>query len=366
MKAAQLLLGFAVTAAYWPGIAGAAVTPKWTAVACATVFVLAGVRIEWTARHAIAFVFVGWFALSALWSPSPLDAVDVLGRCVMFAAVYALGAQIDDLRRVMTGAAIGIGISSAIAIAQWFGADLLPSYNGEPAGLFYNKNSLAEAAALLLVYVTAKRMWWLVAPLAPALLLTSARGALLAVAVAGLLAFWRRSPWLAYVGFLSILPVAFWLVQSHGMSSVNERLAIWEDTAAHLTLFGHGAGSFVALFPGIAKNFVMTTRPIHPHNELLWVTFEAGFIGAALMIAMFSGLLCGPLNAERLVLIAILVEGCFAFPFQNAATGFIGLLVAGRLGADRLSLHDALVRGGNSLRARMAPRTRHRRGPART
>jgi hypothetical protein len=363
MKAAEFLLGFAVTAAYWPGIAGAAVAPKWAAVACASVLVLTGVKIAWTSRHIIALAFLGWFALTAFWSPYPLDAIDVLTRFTMLAAVYILGAQLIDLRSVMTGAMLGIGVSSLIAIAQWFGFDALPSYNGMPSGLFYNNNSLAEVAALLLVYAAAQRIWWLMVPLLPALVIPHARGAALAVGITTLIACWRRSPWLAYLVFLLMIPVAFWLIESRGLSSSYERIAIWRDTAAHLTLFGHGAGSFVEMFPGIAKHFVMTTdRPIHPHNELLWVTFEAGFIGASLMLAMFAALLCGPLNAERLVLIAILVESCFAFPFQNAATGFIGVLVAGRLGADRLLLHDAMARRRKGIHAGLEPGTRSARG----
>lgn len=351
MNIASAAIGFAVMAAYWPGLAGAALAPRWAAIAGVTVLVAVGPRITFTARHTLCLVFAGWFALTFLWSPYQLDGVDVLARFALLAGIFLWAAQLDEIHSVMAGAAAGLGVSSAIAIAQSFGFDWLPTNSDHPAGLFFNKNSIGEAAALVLVYALATRTWWAAIVVLPGFIIADCRAAFVAAGASIVVMLMRKSGFLAALVAIALVPIIAWAIFRHDFGSLQDRLSIWRDTAAHLTLFGHGVGSFTEMFPQIAHyTSLAEARPVHPHSEYLWVAFETGFVGLALMLVMFGALLLVPMTAERLVLIAILVESSLAFPFQNPATAFVGLLMAGRLAADCLHLRDAAPRGRVALR----------------
>lgn len=344
-------LGFLVMTAYWPDISGAAVAPKWAVMVGALVLVLMGPAIRFTTGHLTALLFAWWCTTSMLWAGYPLDGIDALGRMVLLAGAFCLGAQLQSIRPVMIGSGLGLSVSSALAILQWYGITSIVDAPG-PAGLFLNKNFLAEAAALVIVYAVASRIWWLVLAMLPAVVLPQARGAWLAIAVCAVIMLWQRSRIATIIA--TALAIAFmgYAVLSVPLFSMTERMAIWQDTAANLSLFGYGIGGFVENFPLIAKQFAMvTSRPRQAHNEYLQVAFETGFVGLALMIPLLVTLLRGPATPVRLVLIAMLVEACFAFPFQMPATGFLGLLVAGHIAAGRISVFDAIAGGGVALLA---------------
>lgn len=356
------ILAFLVMLAYWPGISGAAVAPRWAVVAGCLLLVLVGPRLKLTTAHVSALLFAAWCAITLLWTNYPLDGVDALGRLILLAGAYCLGSQIADLRKVMIGAAIGLTVSSVVAIAQVYGIGLIEAPG--PAGLFWNKNYLAEAAALVLIWALASRCWWLIPGLLPAVYLPQARGAWLAIAVTAVLMLWRRSRIAALAGGALALVLIGYAVMSVSLASGTERMAIWSDTASHLSLFGYGIGGFVENFPHIANNFVMaTSRPGHAHNEYLQIAFETGLVGVALFSAFIGTLLRGELTPEKLVLIGLLVEAFLAFPFQLPATGFIGAVVAGRIAADRDHIRDAVAGRGVALFAwffgRSRPYRRH-------
>lgn len=353
-------LGFAVMTAYWPGISGATTTPRWTVIAIAVPLLLfCGDRIKVTAAHALGLLFVAWCTLSLTWSASPLDGIDALWQLLLLAGMFALGSDVADFRPVIVGAASGIGISSAVMVAQWLGWIDLPSYH-LPGGMFYNANYAAEAAALVAVACAAHRMWWGASMAAPSLILAGSRGALLAVFAAAAAWLWGRSRWAA-IGLLAIMIGASALLASPaGQQSIERRLAIWSDTARDLSIAGHGIGSFRTAFPAHAVKTDLThERPARAHNEPLDVAFETGLIGLALALT-FCATLVGPLNPERLVLIALAVECCFAFPLHMPATAFLGMLVAGHAAGRRRCLRSAIVGGRDRLRAWLDTRSRRR------
>lgn len=185
----ELLLAaycFLIGIAFWPGTAGAGIAPRWALVGVGVWLFVRPVQI--TAGHFVMVLLVGWGALSLTWSAFPLDGIDALARLIFLTGAFFVGSSLTSLRPVYLGFALALGVSSVIAIAQqffglnWFFQAVVP------AGLFINKNTMAEIAVLVLVAVTAERMWWAVPLILPAALLPLSRGALVALA-AGLITF---------------------------------------------------------------------------------------------------------------------------------------------------------------------------------
>lgn len=368
MNLAAGALSFLVMTVYWPGMSGAATAPRWAAMALAAITVLIGPRIRITTAHVAGLAFLAWSGLTLLWSDLPDDGIGALFRLLLLATAFALGSQLASIKPVMIGAALGLAVSSAISIAQWNGWEGLPYHGLPPSGLFYNKNYMAEVAALVTIWLVAERVWWAVPTLLPALILPMARGALIAVAFAGVVLLWRRSRAAAVAGTGVALVAIGYVLLSASFVSANERIAIWRDTFDHLSLFGFGIGSFAETFPTIAHHFqLLTERPAQAHNDFLQVWFETGAVGFAIFIAFIVATMRVPFTAGHLVLAGILIEACFAFPFQMPATAFIGLLVAGHLARDGAGVGDAIARCRTSLHARLSGRARHQRGsrPAR-
>jgi hypothetical protein len=357
---APFLLGFAVMAAYWPGIAGAATTPRWIVIGVGAwlLFFFAD-RVTMTLAHVLGLVFLGWCVLTLSWSVDFGGGIGELLHLIALAGAFALASTMQSLRPVLAGASMGLAISSAIVIAQWLGwnPESLPSYWSErPAALFVNANYLGEAAGLVIVGCMGYRLWTGAIIVAPSLLLSGARGAVIAVGMAAAAWIWTlRSRWHA-VGALSMVAALLLgsIVGDRG-GGVSHRLAIWSDSARSITMAGHGLGSFWEMFPRVATSTDLSKeRPERAHNELLDAAFEVGVIGAIILLG-FAASLSGPFTAARFVLVAIAVEAVFAFPFHMPATAFMGALVAGHCARDRHNIRAALGTGRVRLREGLEP-----------
>ncbi len=345
-------LGFLVSSLYWPGIAGAASTPRWAALFIIVPLLLTDRRPA--APHWAMVAFVAIAAASLFWTPAPIDGIGELFVFVMGAALLFLGSQTDDLRPFFIGCVAGLGISSVVCIAQALGWHPMAERAVAPApfGLFVNGNYLAEAAALVLVAAVAERMWWAIPVLAPSLILPHARGAALAVAVAAVAYFWNKSRAVSVALCLSIVLISVWVVQ-HMDSAASERLTIWQSTMTGLTFWGHGIGSFWSVYPTFDQGAIIDSMPAHPHNEFLHIAFELGVPGV-LAALVFCLMMAGPIDTPRLVLVALLVEACLAFPLHLPATAAIGFIAAGHAVRSRYLLRDSLMRGRGIIPTRVA------------
>ena len=212
---------------------------------------------------------------------------------------------------------------AAVAVLQLAGWIHWPSIN-VPSGLFINKNFMAEAAAVVLIWLIAERIWWLAALVTPALALAGARGALLALGI-GLALELRRHPSWLMGGLLVADMVLFGMgMATHSSATTTERFDIWQESADSLGFFGSGIGSYGFMpHQTHADGF-----SLHAHNDYLELVYELGMIGLG-FLALFIRELWGPLNSARLVLIVFAVEACFAFPSHLPATLAIAALVAG-------------------------------------
>ena len=333
---------FALTAAYWPGIAGVATTPRWIVGALLTIPFFFTPKTKLTEAHWAGLVLIAWLVLTIAWSESRLDSADAAIKLAIVATAFAFGSLLTNLRPVMIGAGLGLSLSSVITILQAFGWNGIESY-GYPGGLFYNSDRLAGCAALVLVGCVSLRLWWTLPLILPSLALSESRASWIAAAVALALLrlpqvsrrWYRVAVWLAAGACLvTMLLRAF-------DASTNERLALWHDTVNALTLYGHGLGSFRESFPSHAQWFdIAASRPDHPHNEFLSVAYDGGF-GAVVLLGLLGVLVWRASDhPSRAVLTCLGVLAMFAMPFHDPATVLLGSLCAGFLAG-----HGDRVRG---------------------
>lgn len=374
-------IGFALMVAYWPSFSGLATTPRWdVAVVMAAVLMFAP-PARMTPTHWAGLALILWLILSLTWSDGQPYGVDASWKLLAIVAAFALGATITDLTPLIAGAAVGLALSSAIAIAQWFGWHGIESA-ASPAGLFWNGNRLAEVAVLVFAAALALRMWWALPGLVPAIVIPYDRAAWLAASIVAAVWIWRRigkferfvtaisAAWLV-IG-LALVATA-WRTEQFGLNGIAERIELWRFTLANLSWLGHGLGSFSADAPLFAWHGAITSRATHPHNEWLWLAYEGGlpaiglFGGFAVLLARaavhagrasgsapgsvgISGCLSRCAGEGGLVLIAIALIACVAMPFHDPATVLFAAAVAGHVAGAGGGVRDAADLGGSLLR----------------
>jgi hypothetical protein len=319
-------------------------SPKWAALSC-----LAPALLLWrdrpfpfTRAHLFGGILILWAALSVAWSEAPLYSLNGLWQTVTLPAVcFCLGSQTPQLRPLFIGAGLGMVVSSAVSVGQLAGWVDWQTIN-IPSGLFLNKNFMAEAAALVLIWLVAERVWWLVLLVIPAIALTDARGALLALGMGLLLLFLRR-PSLPVGGLLAgTVGLFVHAMLTHGPATMAERVDIWGDAADGITVIGNGIGSFGAGAHKLQPDGI----PLHAHNEALELVWDLGLVGLGLAV-LFVRELFGPLNSTRLVLVAAAVEACFAFPLHLPVTLALAAVAAGHAVRDRAVVRDGTYRRRN-------------------
>lgn len=332
-------LGFMVAVAYWPGLDGAALTPRWAvlAVMLPILLMLVGTR-RLTSAHLIGIGLLVWATVSLLWAHSGYDGFGALLKLGILAQAFVLGARLDSLLPIWTGLAIGLVVNSAILLVT-----------PDNSGLFHNPNSLGELTALVVIALAVEGLWHWLPFLFPALWLPHSRAAWLAIAVVFAIALWGRCRLVATAIVLGILLCA--AIAWHfdlGTASVVQRFDIWRETSAATSMTGHGIGSFYGLYPYLTSTMdTLTERPEHVHNDAIEIAFELGWVGVGLAAAFV--VVCfrwqAFQTASGLVLAAFGVEAAFGFPLHLPATGFVALLCAGHLAARGPGLRHDIVDG---------------------
>lgn len=368
IDALRFLAAFAVMTAYWPGISGAGTSPRWALLAFLLAPILfVGPRIKITALHVIGMAFVAWAFLTVARSDVPLDAVDAGLKLVILACAFCVGGQIANPAPLYCGAALGMGISSIIAVAQisgyWQFADLPHAVS---AGLFVNRLMLAEAAALIGIALLASRMWCWLSLVLPALILPLERAPVLAFSIVGAVSLWKMSRLcsigLLVAGFGFVAAISLGLAPTQEitqgadrMASAMQRPAIWRTAIGALDAKGHGLGSFRAAAPQRLPGLTLD----HAHNEFIEMAFETGGVGAMLFAAFWLATLwAAPRSIEAAIVFVLLMEACFAFPFHEPITGAMGALCAGHCSRALPRAVDALAHRRALLRERLEQRRR--------
>lgn len=329
------LFGFVLSVLFIPGITGAATSPRWALVAC-LLPLLANGRSQFTIAHLLGLSFIGYSALSLLWTAGPFEGLDSFAKLIFIAVAFDYGSRLSNLRPLVIGLCLGMWVNSVVIFTGFPGVP----YSGEGTGLFVNPNSMGEIAGLVLVAAAVERLWWLIPGILPAFVMANCRGAFVAVGAAGFWFVWRKSR----IGALLLLmpiPALWWL--GGGFFSANMRLQMWTDILPHLTFFGHGLGSFYQLYPYYSSMDTLAIRPEHLHNDWLEYVFETG-AGTVFLFAFLWA-------CRSVTLLVLIVEACFGFPTHMAATAFLGAVVAGHDTRHRHSLRHDIAAWRISFRA---------------
>lgn len=342
----------AVTTAYWPFWHDGAISPKWC-VLSALPIVLFWIKPRLTIGHAAVLGFLIYAAVSAFWSVSPLDSVNTIIRLSLLATAFVIAAETSDMRLTYAAAAVGVSISGLLALAEVGLGMTVPEAN-HPAALFGNRNYMAEAAAICLVAAVGYRMWWAIPGTALALSLPMSRGAFAAVGVAALVTMWRSSRAAALVSLALCVVAGIGASQFvggfNGVASVGIRFAIWKTALENLTFFGHGIGSFQAMYVLLSDYAIIPSgRPENAHNEFINTAFEVGVPGLVCACAIFMAAWSGTLQTERGMLGAAAALCAFGFPIHLPAAGFLAAIVAGHLCGHGARVRSVIRDGGERL-----------------
>lgn len=336
---------------YVPGILGAATAGRWALLSVGVpVAVCLSAGVRFTRGHLLGLLLLAWAAVSLSWTASIYDGIHELWQWCLYGGLFCLAASAATLRPVYIGLGLGFAVNGALMIAQHTFGFIGIEQIVPPAGLFMNKNYVAEPAALVLVALVGHRLWWLAAAVLPAVVLGGSRGALVGIAAAAVVWLWPRSRAAAVVLTAAGVCACAALVSG---GSVAERFTIWRDTVDGLTWLGSGIGSFFTQYPMAASlKDLLISRPANAHNDFLEMAFEIGPAGLLMFVLLLSTALCAPRPIERAVLLAFIMEACFGFPLHNPVTGFIAALAAGHLCGARHGLCDDFARWRMALRAR--------------
>lgn len=336
-------LVFLVSILYVPGLPSGATIPRW-----GLLFIVAPVLWYFasstvTAAHAIGVLFLSWAAFSLLWTFNLYDGLQHLAQFVLLGLLFCIGASAVDMRKVYFAAGLGAAINSGFVIAQTFGSDIV-SQLVPPAGLFLNKNIGAEFVALAAVAALVERRGWLVAGSIPTLILCHSRGSLIALGTAAIVMIYRKNKAVAVAVFAACTGGVVYVWNT--TYTLEQRVQLWQDTAAGVTFWGRGIGSFWTTFPEHASRIdALASRANAAHNDMLQVLFELGVPGLCLLLAFIIVALRGPRNASYYVLVVFLVEGAVGFPLYMPATAMLAALACGHVCRDGFHLRSALDRG---------------------
>jgi hypothetical protein len=346
LRVGLFVLGLLASAAYLPRAIDATLALRWASLALTLPLLLLFLGDRVAPLPKLAFAALVAVVLSALWGPDLATGLDEVAHVVVIFAAFWLGASLITLVPVWAGVSLGVGVSALVALAQvaigldWF-AQAAP-----PAGLFGNRNFLAEAGMISLIALASMQppttawrapRWVLIGGALVAIALGGSKAVYGGLAVAA--AFWiaPRRPKLALATFVALGVLAVFMVLV-GSETATIRLEMWEEAITRATLFGNGLGAWASTYP-IAE---------HAHSEPLQAIYEFGILAilpVAVLIRAMGGWSGEP---EGYVVVALVAVSLFAFPLHLPLSAFVFALAAGHLDARRRRMVErALDRGAD-------------------
>lgn len=311
-------LGAVLPVCFIAGITGATIPTQLPLLSIVLGFVLWRRGIV-TTYHRLGIVFVAYACVATIWSPNPMFAVYGLWQVMVWGLAFWLGSTSPSLAPLWRGMAVGLGVSSMVAVAQSLGWQGIPSRDW-PAGLLYSGPLQGAMIALVMVATICDRAFLYIPAMLPGLLLSHSRGAALVLVVTTL----SRLHWGA--GVATVAAAATIGAVMLGPSDV-ERLQSWSVALHNITPFGLGTGSFEQVIYA-AQGVVV--HPEFVHNDYLQLAFEYG-VGAIPALAILVAALRCSYRRYWPVLVGFCTLGLFYFPLYCAPLAFIGAVAAGHV-----------------------------------
>ena len=319
---AHRLWGFAVAAAFVPGMYAAPFLPRWWAICLGLVFVprLDPRTIDERMLWAMGIIVL-WSALTLLWTPALFGGAFLLLGLVLFGAMAIASANLSSVQRDQILVAFGWGVvlSTAFGVAQQFGYQGLPQ-SFPPGGLFYNPEVFAETAAPIFVWALFSRRWALATCLGFGVAICHEHIATF-IAVIGLICFFvRPTKWQIALIALAILIGTISLATRPG--SADTRILYWGTAVRSFTFTGGGLGWWFQAHPFPFEEYV--------HSDLLQAGVEIGLAGLLWPVVFFFAWHRGAAGrAERALFLACVLECVVSFALHMPATLFLCGIAAG-------------------------------------
>lgn len=325
----MFLFGLLVAVCFVPGYVGAIIPAQWTIL---SILLPLGLwRSGVLGPSALAGCAVlAWSALSFLWAPNPYEAGFGLWLACLWALALWFGSTVHDFRPLWQGLAVGLWVSSAIAIAQALGyTPVLANTPEHSTGLFFNSALLGCVSTLVIIALATQHQWLYIPGILPALLLSGSRGAILVLALT-ILTRWLRVRYILCAMGLAALIIVLTL-DGLETDSDRTRLIIWGATMRQLSPFGSGIGSFSAFL------IHAPPRMLYPgwvHNDYLQLWFELG-IGAIGVYFLYALALTQRASPHWPIIFAFALFGLFFFPLWTPVPSFMACMAAGAMLRDR-------------------------------
>lgn len=321
-------LGLLLPISFVPGYTGASIATQWAVLSIVLPLGL-WVKGPITLSHWLFLLFAVWSVISLFETHTVNSSVFGLWLIFIWALSFHLGTVVKSLVPLWQGLAVGLSISTGVAVAQ--ALDYAPVLTNDPygyAGLLYNTTLQGICISLVLIALVVHRLWWYMPPLAIGLILSGSRGGFLLLGLA-LLAHFTRP--LVAVGALAIGCATFAATDLADIA----RLQIWGYTIRGLYFLGHGPGAFAEVF------FITPIKGVDQlvyagfaHNDILQLAYEHG-IGAVPFLAIIGLALVRTASPEWPIAFAFATAMLFYFPLYTPITAFIGMVVAGRIAVSR-------------------------------
>lgn len=332
-------LGLFLPIVFVPGWTGASISTQWPLLSAILPLMMLRRRCRLGTAHLLGILFVSYAALSLMWTVDFNDSIMGLWIAAMWALAFWLGSTEESLEGLWKGLAIGMTISSAVAVSQYLGyRPVLTFGNGNtPSGLLFNTIVSGSAASLVVIGLISHRLWFYIPGVLVSMILANSRGAWLMLALAMIA---RYLHWKVAVGILAAAALIF-TYQAGYREDDGLRLTIWRVAYDNLSWLGLGPGTFVNVLVSFAGKI---HRPEFTHNDYLQLWFEFG-LGAIPLYCIVAWSLTRTSSQDWPVLVAFAVLGLFWFPLYSPIPAFIGCVVAGHLVRDRHVLRGDGVRG---------------------
>lgn len=318
-------LGLALAICFIPGVTGASIPTQWALLSAVLPLSLWRSGLI-TPLHWLWVGFISWSIGIAADVANLYTAFLGLWFVSIWALSFWLGSTLPSLAQLWKGLAIGLSISSLVAMAQALGYHPVEIADCTPTcipGLLFNSTMQGATIALVLIALVSHRLWLWIGLLPVGLILANSRGAYLILAATAL----TRIHWLAAIAALILGALVFSLFLN---PSDSQRLQVWGYAIRGLTSVGWGPFAFNDIYFSWRGQL---THAEFVHNDYLQLWFEFG-IGALALYAIFGMALAQTNALDWPVAFAFALLAAFYFPLYTPLTAFIGCVVAGHLSRD--------------------------------